>query len=76
MQPPVDSFAPLIQAFEWNIDQLSSLRDTVEQPSIEARGGSVSDRTGVDDIDPVHHALKEAPILGDGRWMLEISRYH
>ena len=50
------------------------MRDVIEHNiSSETSGENTSERSGGGEEDDVHPALKEAPMLGDGRFMLEIG---
>ena len=66
----------IAQAFEWTIEGVSLLRDIIENDHTpDTSGENMSERSAGGDDDVVHPALKEAPMLGDGRFMLEIGMY-
>jgi hypothetical protein len=52
------------------------LRDVIEnEHPTDTAAENTSVRSGGGDDDDVHPALKEAPMLGDGQFMLEIGMY-
>jgi hypothetical protein len=61
----------MLQAFEWVVHDVGKLRDFVEgrglDETVDGRGGP--DR---DDFE----ILRESPMLGDGKYKLEIGMWH
>lgn len=59
----------MLQAFEWVVHDVGKLRDFVEGRGLDE---AVDDGPDRDDFE----FLRESPMLGDGKYKLEIGMWH